>query len=81
MTIKLTSDNAAVVDTAHQWRAIDSSTPRSAKLQLISRPSGVAMYAKLPSGTSTFFTHWAPLPTFSNVQRASNPNAMFESKP
>ena len=42
MTIKLTSDGAAVVDTLNKWIKINSDSPRGSKLQLIDRKSGVA---------------------------------------
>lgn len=63
MTIRTTTDKAAVVDTQYHWRPIDSSTPRGVKLQLINERLRVATYGSV-SAKETFFTHWAPLPTF-----------------
>ena len=63
MTVRKTSDQAAVVDTEYHWRPINPDTPRGTKLQLISRKHGVATYGSI-SSNETFFTHWAPLPTF-----------------
>lgn len=59
MTVKISSDGSAVVDTEYFWIAIDKDTPRGVKLQLLSI-SGVATYGNY-SGDS-FWTHWAPLP-------------------
>lgn len=57
------STGRAAVDRRYPWLPIDAQTPRGVKLQLICRASGVAHYGRL--GTAeTFFTHWAPLPTF-----------------
>lgn len=58
------SSRAALVDKGYHWRPIAADTSRSAKLQLINRPAGVAVYGAL--GTSKFWTHWAPLPTFAD---------------
>lgn len=63
MTHKLTADGAAAVDPTTRWRKIDENTPRGTKVQLISRPSGVAQYGRHTS-SNTFFTHWHPLPIF-----------------
>lgn len=54
---------AAAVNRAYHGLPIDADTPRGVKLQLISRPAGVAtdgIYTADPHGT-----HWAPPPTFS----------------
>lgn len=64
MPIKPTSDRAAIVDTTYHWREIDEDTPRGTKLQLINRRAGVATYGQI-FGSDCFWTHWAPLPTFS----------------
>lgn len=63
MSIKPTNDRAAVVDTSYHWRKIDDDTPRGTKLQLINRRANVAAYGPL-FGSDSFWTHWAPLPTF-----------------
>lgn len=60
------SSRAALVDKGYPWQPITADTPRSTKLQLINRPAGVAVYSVL--GTSKFWTHWAPLPTFSDCE-------------
>lgn len=52
------------IDQSYHWRPIDQDTPLGVKVQLISRGrSGVASYGILGSA-NTWFTHWAPLPTF-----------------
>lgn len=61
--MKTDSTKAAVVDEAYHWRRIDKDTPRGQKLQLIHRPSGVAIYGVLSTGDA-WFTHWRELPTF-----------------
>lgn len=61
--MKTDSTKAAVVDEAYHWRPITSDTPRGQKLQLIHRPSGVAIYGVLATDDK-WLTHWAPLPTF-----------------
>ena len=63
MTIDLTHDGAAAVDRKYYWIEIDENTPRGTKLQLIHKPSGSACYGPL-FNNNTFWTHWAPLPTF-----------------
>jgi len=63
VTHPLSSDGQAVVNRATKWIPIDASTPRGAKLQLISKPAGVAQYGQLMSDNK-FFTHWFPMPTF-----------------
>ena len=59
ITVKTTSDGAAVVDTEYFWIPVDKDTPRAAKLQLLGK-GGVAIYANY-NGDS-FWTHWCPLP-------------------
>jgi hypothetical protein len=54
---------AAIIDRGYHWREIDANTRRGAKVQLIHRWSGVAIYGTI-SSHEKFFTHWAPLPTF-----------------
>lgn len=63
MTIKETHDKAATVDSQYHWRPIDEDTPIGTKVQLINRRYGVATYGQVYS-SDTFWTHWAPLPTF-----------------
>jgi len=64
VTIKLTSDGAAVVDTLNKWIKINPGSPRGSKLQLIDRKSGVAQYGVLDAHNKFGYTHWAPCPTF-----------------
>ena len=59
----LTHDKIAVIDRDYHWIRIDENTPRGAKLQLIDIKSGAACYGQL-FHNNTFWTHWAPLPTF-----------------
>ena len=61
--IKQTTDKAAVVDTEFHWIAVeDQPPPISTKLLLINRDYGTAVIGIwMPS---TWWTHWAPLPTF-----------------
>jgi hypothetical protein len=64
LTTKLTSDNAAVVDSEYYWREISSDPPPTgAKVQLINRRAGVAQYGTY-SHKDDWYTHWAPLPVF-----------------
>jgi hypothetical protein len=63
MTIKTTTDKAAVVDTAYHWIPIaERQPPRGSKVQLIDDRLGVAVYG--PYSPKSTHTHWAPLPTF-----------------
>ena len=64
MTIKQTSDGAAVVDTTIHWIPITEKTPPSGKVQLINRKLGVAVYGNYARGQG--WTHYAPLPTFND---------------
>jgi hypothetical protein len=59
MTVQVTSDGAAVVDTEYFWIPVDEHTPRGAKLQLLGQ-GGVAVYANYDG--DKFWTHWCPLP-------------------
>jgi hypothetical protein len=59
VTIRLTKDGTAVVDTEYYWQPIET-CPRSAKVQLLS-VHGVAVYGEW-HGKDKFWTHWAPLP-------------------
>lgn len=64
MTTRLSNDKAAVVDSAYHWREIATDPPASgAKVQLIRREAGVAQYGTYLA-SNTWYTHWAPLPTF-----------------
>lgn len=56
-------DSTVIVDRTYHWRPIDENTPRGRKLQLINVKAGAAVYGVLQTD-NTFFTHWAPLPTF-----------------
>ena len=69
MTHKInTAGTAAVSPTVH-WQAIDANTPRGVKLQLISKSSGIAIYGSFFHEKCPFYTHWAPLPTFSTPEQ------------
>ena len=57
---------SAAVSTTQAWLPIDQDTPRGVKLQLISRPAGVATYGTLTAKVS-HFTHWAPLPSWTTA--------------
>ena len=61
-TTDINSAKTAAVDRAYHWTPIDRDTPRGVKLQLISRPAGVAVYG-IYTG-DPHWTHYAPLPTF-----------------
>lgn len=63
MNVEMNSSRTAVVDRGYQWRKITKDTPRGTKLQLIRKDVGVAQYGTLSAGNS-WYTHWAPLPTF-----------------
>ena len=63
MTYKINSTGTAAVSPSVTWQPIDANTPRGVKLQLISKSSGIAMYGTY-SPSNSFYTHWAPLPTF-----------------
>lgn len=61
-TYKLTHDKAAAVAPKIHWLAINERTPINTRMNLIHKPSGVAI-----TGTRTaadHWTHWYPLPTF-----------------
>lgn len=66
MTIKQTSDGAAVVDTTIHWIPITDKAPPSGKLQLINQKLGVATYGNYTKGQG--WTHYAPLPTFKDKE-------------
>lgn len=66
-TVAQDSSRTALVDKGYPWRPVTSDTPRGTKLQLINRAAGVATYGTLGGGAS-FWTHWAPLPTFAEQQ-------------
>jgi hypothetical protein len=59
MSVKVTSDGSAVVDTEYFWIAVDADTPRSMKVQLLGK-GGVAIYTSYDG--NPFWTHWCPLP-------------------
>jgi hypothetical protein len=64
----INSSKTAAVDRNYHWIAIDKDTPRGVKLQLISRPAGVATYGTYTSAPNAHWTHWCALPTFSKDQ-------------
>ena len=55
--------HVALIDKGYHWTPIGGDTPHGSKMQLINRRYGVAIYGAISSRES-FFTHWAPLPTF-----------------
>jgi hypothetical protein len=59
MTHTLNKDGTVAVATDTYWQPIDADTPRSVKLQLLSK-AGVAVYGTYQG--DKFWTHWAPLP-------------------
>ena len=70
MTIKTTTDKAAVVDTEYHW--IDASKhppPRGSKLLCINKHYGVAVFSVWVPAFG--FTHWSPVPTFPKEDNAS----------
>lgn len=52
-----------MVDPGNHWRPITNKTPRGVKVWLIRRDAGSATIGTV-SNHETFFTHWAPMPTF-----------------
>ena len=63
MTIKTTSDNAAVVDTEFHWVDVNArQPPLGTKILVINKTYGVATIGLWQR--SSWWTHWAPLPTF-----------------
>ena len=64
----INSSKTAAVDRAYHWLDIDKDTPRGVKLQLISRPAGVATYG-IYTGDK-HWTHWCALPTFSKEDQS-----------
>ena len=54
---------AALIDRGYHWQEITPQTSKGAKMQLINRKAGVAVYGTIGSNEK-YFTHWAPLPTF-----------------
>jgi hypothetical protein len=63
MTIKLSTDRKAVVDTDLHWIPVaKEQPPRGAKVQLIDRKLGSATSGTWYPGNS--WTHWFPIPTF-----------------
>lgn len=61
--VTLNSDKTACIDKDYHWREITKDTPLAGKKQLINRNAGSATTGYLKAN-ETFFTHWAPLPTF-----------------
>jgi hypothetical protein len=62
MTIKKTSDGAAVVDTELHWIPISEAPPPSGKLLLINQKLGVAVLGNYIKGAG--WSHWCGLPKF-----------------
>lgn len=61
MNLMLNNARTVAIDPEYHWREINKDTPRSVKIQLVNKAAGVAVYGVY---TDTYFTHWAPLPTF-----------------
>lgn len=61
------NDGTVAIDREYHWIPIDENTPRGCKLQLICKRSNVATYGVVFSD-DTYWTHWAPLPTFKKEQ-------------
>lgn len=58
---KLNQERAVVVATDYPWLPITDTTPRGAKLQLLTR-HGVAVYGQLSANNLKGFLAWAPCP-------------------
>lgn len=67
VSIKKTSDGAAVVNTELHWIPVSEVPPPSGKLQLIDQRFGVAVYGNYSK--SQGWTHWQALPTFKKEQK------------
>lgn len=68
MSIRPTSDGAAIVDTTHHWIAIeDNPPPAGAKVLLINRRYGVALLSLYRKADD--WTHWYPLPKFKDKEK------------
>lgn len=62
----INSSKTAVVDRDYHYLKIDKDTPRGVMMLLINRRAGIPMRG-IYTGDS-FWTHWAPLPTFAKDQ-------------
>jgi hypothetical protein len=62
LSIKDSSDGAAVIDTDYYWRPIET-CPQGKKVQLINANMGCAAYGT-HNPKYKYWTHWAPLPKF-----------------
>jgi hypothetical protein len=63
MTIRTTTDKAAVVDTQYHWIPLtEKLPPRGSKVLLINQRYGIAVMG--PWSPGQYWTHWSPLPTF-----------------
>jgi hypothetical protein len=64
VTIKLTSDRAAAVNTSLPWLSVhDYPPPTGAKVLLINRAQGIAVLGHYKRG---YWTHWQGLPHFAD---------------
>lgn len=64
MTIKPTSDKAAMVDKDYHWIDVgETPPPVGPRMLLINRRQGVALISNYRAKDS-YWTHWCPLPTF-----------------
>lgn len=77
MATRLSSDRAAAVDTENRWRPVGPGTPRGVKLLVINRAAGVATFGQW--APESWWTHWAPLPTFTPVPLPAPPDAPLDS--
>lgn len=68
MTVDFNTNRSVAINRDTKWIPIDENTPRGVKLQLISKPAGVAHYGVLHA-LNTFYTHWFPLPTFDKDEK------------
>ncbi len=59
--VKVNRERAVAVDQRYPWLPINETTPRGAKLQLLTR-HGVAVYGQLSAGNMKDFLAWAPCP-------------------
>lgn len=67
MTIRLTSDGKALVNTEHKYIAVDPKNPPRGKVLLINkwqRTPVIGHYVETHG-----FTHYHPLPTFSDADQ------------
>lgn len=66
MTVRVTTDRAAAVDTDYYWRPMQT-CPTSVKVQLLGQ-GGVAVYGSW-DGKTDWWRGWAPLPKIPKEMR------------